>query len=69
VRFFHRHTFDPDKWKLVSEVGVMRRPKPLDELYGVPQDTTPYPVGNQRVYSNTCKGCGDLAFRRVKEIE
>ena len=69
MKLFHRHTFDPDKWKLVSEVQTLRRPRPLDELTGVPQSTEPYPVGTQRVFSNTCKECGDLAFRRVKEIE
>jgi len=69
MRLFHRHKFDPEKWKLVSSVGVMRIPRPLDPLYGVPQSTEPYPIGKQSVYSNTCKECGDLVFRRVKEID
>jgi hypothetical protein len=69
MRLFHWHKFDPEKWKLVSSVGVMRIPPPLDLITGVPQDTTPYPVGDQRVYSNTCKDCGDLVFRRVREID
>jgi hypothetical protein len=68
MRLFHRHTFDHEKWKLISIVEVMKRPGPLDPLYGVPQSTTPFPVGKQRVFSNTCKGCGDLVFRRVSEI-
>lgn len=60
VRLFHRHQFDPEKWKLVSAVEVMRRP--------VPQSTEAFHVGKHRVYSNTCKDCGDLVFRRVEEI-
>ena len=69
MRLFHRHKVDPEKWKLVSAVETMRTPRPLDELTGMPQSTLPVPRGKQIVYSNTCTDCGDLIFRRVKEIE
>ena len=69
MRLSHWHEFDPKAWKLVSRVQVSCRPHPLDPLTGVPQDTTPYPKGAIIVFSNTCTECGDLIFRRVKEIE
>jgi hypothetical protein len=69
MKLFHRHKFAPEKWKLLSEVQVVIRPKPTDPLTGLPQSTEPFPVGKQRVYSNTCTSCGDLVFRRIQEIE
>ena len=50
----HRHTFAPEKWIVVSDIGTVREER----------DT-----GNERVYSNACLTCGDLVFRRVKELE
>jgi hypothetical protein len=68
MNIFHRHNFDPEKWKLISKVQMQRRPRPFDALTGVPQSTEPFPVGAQLVYSNTCTQCGDIVFRRVSEI-
>ncbi len=63
MKLFHRHTFDPEKWKLVSETHTAR----TVYLKGV--ITGSLPNGVERVWSNTCKECGDLVFRRVKEME
>ena len=69
MKWFHRHKFDPEKWKLISAVEVVRRPRQTDVLTGMLQSTEPYSVGKRRLYSNTCTECGDLVFRRVQEIE
>jgi len=65
MKFFHRHTFDPEKWALVSKV---ERNAYLFESIDKP------PIGSVRkghelVFSNTCTSCGDIAFRRVREME
>ena len=60
----HRHTYDPAKWKEISNCAVSRQ----NVVAGVPIGD-PVPIGPEIVYSNTCITCGDLAFRRVKGIE
>ena len=63
MKLWHRHTFDPLAWKLVSTVHVGREKC----IGGIVVDTMS--IGSERVWSNTCKDCGDLIFRRSKEIE
>lgn len=63
MKLSHRHTFDPEKWKLVSETDVAKT------LYAAGVAVGSLPLGIERVWSNTCKECGDLVFRRVKDIE
>jgi hypothetical protein len=60
MNIFHRHTFDPEKWELVSECSIIRTDRVTFRSYD---------VGITRVYKNTCKDCGDLVFRRVNEVE
>ena len=63
MKLFHRHSFDPEKWKIVSEVRVGKT------MYAAGVATGTLPIGVERVWSNTCKECGDLVFRRAKELE
>jgi hypothetical protein len=61
IRLLHwRHRFYAEQWKLVSATRVGAH-----YLF----DSEISDIGVQRVYSNTCIVCGDLVFRRVKEIE
>ncbi len=61
---FHLHKFDPDMWKQISSIPVARSVI----LRGV-RTGEQLPMGNERVFSNTCLKCGDLVFRRVVEVE
>ena len=60
MKLFHRHTFDPSGWKQVSVVSVVEH-----DIISYKE----YQRGEVFLYSNTCKECGDLVFRRVREIE
>ena len=54
---FHRHTFDPEKWKLLNTILVH------GEEYGI---VTKLPMYFLEIYTNTCMKCGDLVSRKVK---
>lgn len=70
MSWFHRHTFNPDKWKEVSRVE-----EPCSDLnYTYLFDPTPAklremprpPIVAQKImYTNTCLTCGDLAMRVI----
>ena len=64
MMLFHCHKFDPEKWKLISKVGVMKRIFTKGTLQS--QDLA---QAKEHVYRNTCLDCGDLIFRRVREME
>ncbi len=63
MNWFHRHTFDPAKWEEISRVHVQEQLFLMGVGRGAPLDK-----GQQIVYKNTCKGCGELVFRRVNQI-
>lgn len=50
--FFHRHDFDPEKWRLILEAKLVNEDGGL--------------TGHKLAYSNTCKTCGDLVVRTFK---
>jgi len=51
--WFHRHEFDPEKWKLIQESSVSSVWNPEAVHYYV------------YLYSNTCTKCGELVFRKT----
>ena len=53
--WFHRHEFDPDKWVLIEHYNLYSR---------LSRSSDPY--ASVRLFSNTCKTCGDLVFNEVK---
>ena len=55
MNWFHRHEFDPEKWNLVEHYNV----------YNAWGDKS-NPYASVRLYSNTCKTCGDLIFNEIK---
>ncbi len=65
MKLFHRHEFDPKLWTEVSRTKIARQ---IMTSYGLPSGEF-RTAGSEIVYSNTCTSCGDLVFRRVKEIE
>lgn len=64
MNWFHRHTFDPAKWEEISRADVQTQLF----LMGVARGS-PLNIGQEIVYKNTCKECGELVFRRVNQIE
>jgi hypothetical protein len=56
----HRHTFDKDKWKLVSEFKSVRIYR--DSLYNERSD------GHVLLYTNTCLTCGDFLEKQLVQI-
>lgn len=64
MNLFHRHKFDPEKWKQISKVPVSSQ----STLHGVGIGEVRN-LGYETVFSNTCTTCGDLVFRRVTEVE
>lgn len=54
--FLHRHKFNPDGWYLVRTT----------ETYGESWLGYPHlPIEIEQTYSNRCKTCGDIVFRKV----
>ncbi len=63
MHLFHRHKFDSEKWELISRTAISKSLFTKDGKLVVE-----LPKGDQLVYKNTCLDCGDLVFRRVKEM-
>ena len=61
MNFFHRHKFDPEKWKLISEV-------PTERIVQIGYMDTLVPSGKTFTYTNTCTACGDIVFRTKRDI-
>lgn len=56
----HHHTFDKDKWELVSEFESIR----INRFTGNERS-----VGYVLFYTNTCLTCGDLVENRFDQIK
>jgi hypothetical protein len=53
MKWFHRHTFDPEKWELIRIVTLC-------------SDDYNLPVGQYQIFTNTCLNCGDLIRKKLK---
>ena len=56
MKWFHRHKFDPEKWKLLTHLS-------LTDKFWFPDGTI---VGHEFHYINTCLTCGELVFKKLE---
>jgi len=67
ARLFHRHSYDPSKWKEIGSVNVYDAENDLTPwLYTVGEKHQPRTIRAIRTtYTNTCLGCGELVTKQV----
>ena len=53
LKWFHRHRFDPEKWKHHMRVNIHDEESKL--LFG-----------HEDTFINYCLDCGDIVFRKVR---
>lgn len=58
--FFHRHTFNPDKWVEIERYGYHKVTR-----CGTTDDAV---CGHEYVYTNTCLTCGTLQTKIVNTL-
>lgn len=63
TKWFHRHTYDGDSWKLIDAVELVDSTPRY--TYVVGDQPKPIIIGKRYVYTNTCMDCGMLTEKII----